>query len=277
MHGAKPVATGLKQDIMGFIPWLIVTYLAICIGGYFGFRLFMYFPDPYRATPAEAGLNGVEEVEIPASDGETLVIWYAPAKRGKPTILYFHGNAGNAANRAPKIETIRENGYGILYLNNRGYGGSSGRPSEANNVSDALAAYDHLKSLGVAPRDIAVYGESLGTGQAVKLAAKRDVKAVVLEAPLTTTIEVGRRTYFWLPLSLIITDKFHNEKNIRKVAAPLLILHGEQDRVIPVEQGKRVFAAASEPKRLELFPEGGHSDLFDHGAWPKVEAFLDAL
>lgn len=262
---------------MQLLPWLIGAYVAICIGGYFGFRLFMYFPDPYRAAPAEAGLEGVREIELKTPDGETLIVWHAPAKRDRPTVLYFHGNAGNAANRAPKIETMRENGYGVFYLNNRGYGGSTGRPGEADNVADALAAHDHLAGLGVPPGDIAVYGESLGSGQAVKLAAKRDVKAVILEAPLTTTIDVGRRTYFWLPLSLIITDKFQNEKNVAAVTAPLLILHGERDGVIPVEQGKRVFAAANEPKRLELFPEGGHSDLFDHGAWAKVEDFLNRL
>lgn len=103
------------------------------------------------------------------------------------------------------------------------------------------------------------------------------MKAVVLEAPLTITIEVGKRTYFWLPLSLIIVDKFHNEKNIREVREPLLVLHGKKDRVIPVEQGKRVFAAANEPKRLELFPEAGHADLFEQGAWEKVESFVDKL
>lgn len=262
---------------MNIVLWLAATYLAICVGGYFCHRLFMFFPDPYRATPAEAGLEGVQEVELPTSDGKVLVAWYAPAARGKPTVLYFHGNAGNAANRAEKIDTVRRNGYGVFYLNNRGYGGSTGRPSEASNIADAVAAHDHLTKLGIAPGDIVLYGESLGSGQAVRLAEQREAKAVVLEAPLTITTEVGRRTYFWLPLSLIIVDKFHNEKNVRKVTEPLLVLHGERDRVIPVGQGKRVFAAANEPKRLELFRNAGHADLFEHGAWEKVEAFVEGL
>jgi uncharacterized protein len=200
---------------MDLIPWLVVAYAVICAVVYFGNRSFMYFPDPTRTTPAEAGLDGVQEIEIPGSDGVRLVAWHAPAKENEPTILYFHGNAANVANRAPKIETIRENGSGVFYLNNRGYGGSGGRPTEENNVADAIAAYGHLTGLGIAGGRIVAFGESLGSGQAVRLAAKRPVAAVVLEAPLTSTVDVARGIYFWLPLSLLITDTYNNECNIR--------------------------------------------------------------
>jgi len=262
---------------MALIPWLVVVYAVICVMAYFGNRLFMYFPDPTRTAPGEAGLESVEEIEIAVADGVTLVAWHAPAKENKPTILYFHGNAANAANRAPRIEKIRENGFGVFYLNNRGYGGSGGRPTEENNVADAIAAHDHLTGLGLPADRIVAYGESLGSGQAVRLAAERPVAAIVLEAPLTSTVDVARTTYFWLPLGLLITDKYHIERNIRSVTAPVLILHGEQDAVIPVEMGWRVYRAANEPKRIELFPEGAHSDLFDHGAWEKTRAFLASL
>ena len=209
--------------------------------------------------------------------GTILIAWHSPAEDDKPTILYFHGNAANAANRAPKIQKIREQGFGLLYLNNRGYGGSGGRPTEEDNVADAIAAYDHLIGLGVPATKIVAYGKSLGSGQAVRLAAARPVAAVVLEAPLTSTVDVGRRTYFWLPLGLLITDKYNNERNIRSVLAPVLILHGEQDDVIPVEMGLRVYRAANEPKRIEVFPQGTHDDLFDHGAWEKTRSFINSL
>ena len=265
---------GFTQEIIKLIPWLVAVYALICVATYFGNRLFMYFPDPTRAAPAEAGLDSVKEIEIAVADGVTLIAWYAPAKEDQPTILYFHGNAANAAHRAPKIETIRENGFGVFYLNNRGYGGSGGSPTEENNVADAIAAYDHLTGLGVPAGRIVAYGESLGSGQAVRLAAERPIAAVVLEAPLTSTVDVARSTYFWLPLGLLITDKYNNERNISSVTAPVLVLHGEQDAVIPVEMGLRVYRAAREPKRIELFPKGAHSDLFDHAAWEKTRAFL---
>lgn len=262
---------------MEFIPWLIAAYLVICVAAYFGNRLYMYFPDPTRTSPVEAGLDGVEEIEVAAADGTTLVAWHAPPKDGKPILLYFHGNAANAANRARKIEKMLESGFGVFYLNNRGYGGSAGNPTEENNAADAIAAYDRLTGLGVPADSIVAYGESLGSGQAVRLAAKRPVAAVVLEAPLTSTVEVARTIYFWLPLSLLITDQYNVERDIGVVAAPVLILHGGQDAVIPVEMGRRVYHAANEPKRLEVFRHGGHNDLFDHGAWEKMRAFLFSL
>jgi uncharacterized protein len=165
----------------------------------------------------------------------------------------------------------------LLYLNNRGYGGSGGSPTEEDNVADAIAAYDHLIGLGVPTARIVAYGESLGSGQAVRLAAEKPVAAVVLEAPLTSTVDVARTTYFWLPLGLLITDKYDNERNIRFVTAPVLVLHGEQDAVIPVEMGLRVYRASDEPKRIELFPEGTHDNLFDYGARGKTRAFVDSL
>ena len=262
---------------MTLILWLVAVYAAICGAAYFGNRLFMYFPDPTRVAPEAAGLNGVKEIELTVADGTILIAWHAPAKDNKPTIIYFHGNGANAASRAPKIQKIREQGFGVFYLNNRGYGGSGGRPTEKDNVADAIAAYDHLIGLGVPATKIVAYGESLGSGQAVRLGAARPVAAVVLEAPLTSTVDVGRRTYFWLPLSLLIADKYSNERNIRSITAPVLILHGEQDDVIPVEMGLRVYRAANEPKRIELFPQGTHDDLFDHGAWEKTRAFVDSL
>ncbi len=144
-------------------------------------------------------------------------------------------------------------------------------------MADAITAYDYLAGLGVKPEEIVLYGESLGSGQAVRLAGQRPVRAVILEAPLTSTVDVGQKVYFFLPLRLILTDQFRNEDNIRHVTAPLLIVHGQQDSVIPADHGRRIFAAANEPKQLELLPAGAHSDLFDHGAWGKAEAFLAAL
>jgi fermentation-respiration switch protein FrsA (DUF1100 family) len=262
---------------MEVIAWLIGIYAAICVLAYFGNRQFMYFPDPTRIAPEEVGLDDVKEVEISAADGVTLVAWHAPAKADEPTVLYFHGNGANAADRAPRIEIMRQDGFGVFYLNNRGYGGSGGRPTEEDNVADATAAYDYLTERGVSPEKIVAYGESLGSGQAVRLAAARPVAAIVLESPLTSTVDVARTTYFWLPLRLLITDQYNNERNVRSVTAPVLVLHGEQDEVIPVDMGQRVYRAANEPKKIELFPHGGHVDLLDHGAWEKTRAFLASL
>ena len=98
-----------------------------------------------------------------------------------------------------------------------------------------------------------------------------------MSTPLTSTVDVARATYFWLPLRLLIADQYNNERNIRAVAVPVLVLHGEEDEVIPIEMGRRIYRAANEPKKIELFPYGGHVDLFDHGAWEKIRAFLTSV
>lgn len=262
---------------MEFVAWLVTIYAVICAVVYFGNRAFIYFPDPARVAPAKVGLAGVEEVELVTADNVTLVGWYARAAQDKPTILYFHGNASNAANRAPRIETIMQDGFGVFYLNNRGYGGSGGKPTEEKNIGDAVAAYDYLVGRGVPANTIVAYGESLGSGQAIRLAADRLLAAIVLESPLTSIIDVAKATYFWLPLGLLIKDKYDNEENIRSVTSPVLVLHGKKDWVIPSEMGLQVFRAANQPKEIEIFPIGGHVDLFDHGAWEKAKGFLASL
>ena len=257
--------------------WLGAVYLAFCLLAIFGHRLFMYFPDPTRVAPDAVGLVGVSEVELEAPDGTLLVAWHAPAKADKPTLLYFHGNGANAANRAPRIAMMQEDGFGVFYLNNRGYGGSGGSPTEARNVADALLAYDHVRGLGVPADKIVAFGESLGSGQAVRVAGARPVLALVLDAPLTSTIDIGRAVYFWLPLRMLVADQYDVERAVPDVTAPVLILHGDRDRVIPVSMGKRVFAAANEPKELALFPDGGHLDFFDRGGWERTREFLSGL
>ena len=263
---------------MQLVLWLAASYAAICIAGYFLHRHFMYFPNAERIAPAALGLDGVEEIELKTWEGLTLIAWHAPPRdTGDATVLYFHGNAGNAVSRTEKFETMRRNGHGVLLLNNRGYGGSQGSPSEAANVSDAKTAYDYLISSGVKSDEIVLYGESLGSGQAVRLAGARPVKAVILEAPLTSTVEIARSTYWFLPLNLILTDQFRNLDNIREVEAPLLLVHGKRDEIIPYQHSEQIHAAANEPKQIELMPNAYHSNLFEHGAWDVVLGFLKTL
>jgi hypothetical protein len=153
---------------MELIPWLVAVYAAICAVVYFGNRLFMYFPDPTRVAPAEAGLDHVKEIEIAAGNGihsDCLAFTGEGRQADHPLLPRQRGER-----RQPRIriELIRENGFGVLYLNNRGYGGSGGRPTEEDNVADAIATYDHLIGLGVLAARIVAYGESLGSGQAAR-------------------------------------------------------------------------------------------------------------
>jgi len=255
---------------------LLGTYTLICIGAWVLHRYFLYLPDRKRYTPREVGLPEVKEITFEGRGGVKLIAWYLPARGRKPTLLYFTGNSGSAANRARKIEAIAASGYGVFMLNYRRYGGSGGWPTEANNIADAVAAHEYLQEeLGVAPRAIVAYGESLGTGVATRLALHRPVRALVLEAPFTSVVDVGRQVWWFLPLRLVMTDQYRTIDRIGSVKVPLLIVHGARDSLIPVHHAREVYAAASEPKTLAILRRGDHNDLFDHGAWQKVTAFLD--
>jgi fermentation-respiration switch protein FrsA (DUF1100 family) len=212
-----------------------------------------------------------------AGDGTRLIAWYRPAQPGKPTLLYFQGNCGNAADRAGKIKAIGSDGYGVFMLNYRRYGGSGGRPTEKRIAADAVSAYDYLRGLGVAPHDIAVYGESLGTAVATRLCLQREARALVLEAPFTTVVDVGRLMWPLLPLQYIMADQYRTIDRIGEVTVPLFIIHGGRDNVIPLDHARRVLHAANEPKTLSVVPRAGHNDLFEQGAWTRVRDFLASL
>jgi fermentation-respiration switch protein FrsA (DUF1100 family) len=256
---------------------LLGTYALICFGAWVLHRYFLYLPDKTRYSPREVGLADVEEVTFEGRGGVTLIAWYQPARRGRPTLLYFTGNSGSVANRARKIEAIAASGYGVFMMNYRRYGGSGGWPTEANNIADAIAAYEYLqRELGIAQRNIVAYGESLGTGVATRLVLERQVKALILEAPFTSVVDVGHQVWWFLPLRLVMTDQYRTIDRIGSVKVPVLIVHGARDCMIPVHHARQVYAAANEPKTLAILRRGDHNDLFDHGAWQKVTDFLDA-
>jgi len=240
-------------------------------------RQLMYFPDTTYFTPEQAGLAGVEERVLETPDGERVLAWYARAKPGRPTILYFHGNAGSLEARTERIRKYMARGLGVLMMTYRGFGGSSGAPSEAANVADALLAYDTLAKSGVAADDIIVYGESLGTGVATQVAAARAVAGLVLDAPYTSMVDLAALHYPFVPGRWFMTDRYETRLHIASVKAPVLILHGERDTIVPVAMGREIFALAAEPKTLRTFPAAGHDDHYKFGSYEALYAWIDAL
>jgi fermentation-respiration switch protein FrsA (DUF1100 family) len=270
-----------RSAIMSMLLKIVLTaaiaYACLVLAAWLGQRRLMYFPDPSRISPAAAGLMDVEERLLDVSDGAKLVTWQAAAHPGQPTLLYFHGNAGGLANRAGRFARYRAIGYGLLAVSYRGYSGSTGTPSERANIGDAIVAYEALRQRGVAPEDIVVYGESLGSGVAVALAAQRKVGAVVLDAPYTSIVDIAAGQYPFLPVRTLLTDRYESNALIRHVAAPVLILHGARDTIIPVEMGRSLHTLANEPKRLMIFPQGRHVDLDDHGAVQIVQTWVSEV
>lgn len=234
-------------------------------------RSYLFVPSGALASPAEKGLADVEVVALTAADGTRLAAWYGAPAAGRPSVLYFHGNAGNVSGRAERFRQIRASGFGLLALSYRGYGGSDGAPSERALVADGLAAFDWLAGRG---GPIVIHGESLGTAVAVQTAAARPAAALVLEAPFTAAVDLAARRYPWVPVAYLMRDPFLSRHHIGRVEEPLLVVHGTDDPVVPVAQGRALFEAANEPKRLVVVDGAGHSDLWERGLWPALLDFL---
>jgi len=266
---------------MVFVKLTLVAFglfYATAVGGLYVFqRDLQYFPGLSDPAPEATGLIGVTRETLATPDGETLVLWVSPAKPGQPTILFLHGNAGTIADRADRLAFYQKAGFGAAFLSWRGYGGSTGRPTEAGLLIDAKAAYTHLRSLGIAAGQIVLVGESLGTGVAVRIAAEHPVAAVVLEAPFTAAVDIARRSYPWVPVGLLMKDQYRSRDHIARIRAPLLILHGEADGVVPFGFGKALYAAAKDPKTFLSLGPIGHEALSDPATWAKGADFINGL
>jgi uncharacterized protein len=260
------------------LKWLLfvalVGYGLLVALVYMGQRALQYFPERHRTSPAAAGLPQAEEVMLTTSDGERVIVWHVPPRERKPVLLYFHGNGGSLAWRTERLRELTSDGTGLVALSYRGYGGSTGRPTEAGMIADALAAYDFAAARYPADR-IALWGESIGSGVAVALAAEKPVGRMVLESPFTSVADIAARIYWFLPVRWLIKDPFRSDLRIGKVAAPVLVLHGDGDTVVPFALGEQLYALIPGPKRFVRFPGAGHNDLGARGAVEVAKQFLN--
>jgi uncharacterized protein len=246
------------------------------VGGLFLFqRQLLYRPRKTRPALADLALLGVREVTLTTTDGLSLFSWYLPPAAGRPVIAYFHGNGGHIGYRAERLRRFAREGYGVLLAEYRGYAGNPGIPCEAGLYLDAEAALDFLAGEGVAPNRVVLWGESLGSGPAVYVAARREVAAIILEAPFTSVTAAAQRHYPFLPAAMLVRDRFDSLSRIGRIAAPLLVLHGERDMIVPIRHGRALLAAAPSPKEGWFAPEAGHETLAQFGALDAAVAFLE--
>jgi fermentation-respiration switch protein FrsA (DUF1100 family) len=239
----------------------------------------IYFPQMGRelaGTPLAAGLD-FSEIKLTTSDGETLHGWWVPARQARGAVLIFHGNAGNISHRLEYLAMFNRLGYASLIVDYRGFGLSTGTPSEAGTYRDAQAAWRYLIELQhLRARDVVLFGESLGGGVATWLAQREGPRALILASTFTSVPDLGAQVYPWLPVRLLSRTDYGNLERIRQIAVPVLIAHSREDDIIPFSHGEALFAAANPPKRfLEL--HGGHNDgfVFTRDEWVReVGAFL---
>lgn len=246
--------------------------LALTLSIYFLQRYLIYVPAKVVPTRQEYNALDMQEIQLTTSDGLRLLAWYKPAIPSMPTVLVFHGNAGDIGNRMPLARPFIASGFGVLLLEYRGYGGNPGSPNESGLYTDGAAAMEFLRKQSIKDKLIVLYGESLGTGVATKIATQYPVCAVVLQSPYTSLVSLARQQYSWIPLKP--WDKFDSLSRIKSIKAPLLILHGEKDTLVPFDEGLTLFNNALSPKKMVAIPERGHNGLWDAKFFNEVIPFI---
>lgn len=252
----------------------LALYLAVLAAMFLAQRQMQYFPDHSSQTLESLGLEGVSVVGLVAVDGVSSDLWLAPAKDGRPVVLFFHGNAGSVADRAPRMRAYLSQGFGVAFLSYRGFGPSTAPITEAGLIADAEAAYGWLLAAGIPPERLMLAGESLGTGVAVQLAARHRVAALSLTAPYSSTVDVAAALYPWIPVRLLMKDQFRSDLYIGQIRAPILIQHGDADRVVPFHFGQKLHALAGPRARFVTLPGMGHEAIFDPATWAREMVFF---
>ena len=220
----------------------LLLYSAICAAVWFKQRQLLYFPDP--APLINGSFIGAETLTLSTPDGEQLKAWWLPPPSATaPVALYLHGNGANLDNRADRLRLLRADGIGVLALSWRGYGGSTGTPSEAGWRQDALTAYAELRRRGIEPARIVLFGESLGSTHAVMLAAEQPVGALLLDSSFDSALAVAQGAYPWLPIRWLMRDPHRADLAAPKLQAPVMQVHCHDDRTIPLRHAQALQAA----------------------------------
>jgi fermentation-respiration switch protein FrsA (DUF1100 family) len=238
-------------------------------------QISLTFPaDTSPDNAAAANLPGLTTITVHTADGLALTAWFKPPEPGKPTLLYLHGNAGNLIGRIARVRRFAQPGWGELFLEYRGYGGNPGTPSEDGLNQDAVSALAYLATQNISSTRVILYGESLGTGVAVRLATEKPVAAVILDSPYTSIADVAQDRYWYLPAKALIKNRFELLARIDAIHAPLLVMQGDQDNVVPPAMGRKVYAAANPPKQFWAGPATTHFNVAESGGGDVAVAFV---
>ncbi|MCH9689972.1 MAG: lysophospholipase [Gammaproteobacteria bacterium] len=252
--------------------WLWFFLACVIIGTilfYFFQRTLIYFPSKTQPSRTLFQADDMQRISLLTNDKVYLNAWYKPAAKKNPTLIIFHGNAGHIGGRMPLARYLIQRGFGVLLLEYRGYGGNRGRPTEQGFYEDARAGIRYLSQKNAPVQHLLLYGESLGTGVATKMAEEYpNVCGLILQSPYTSLTSLGQYHYPWIPITP--WDKFDSLSRMKKIHVPLLILHGTEDTVIPYQEGETLFRAANQPKQWVRLQSQGHAHLW-------TDEFLDTI
>ncbi|PCJ97300.1 MAG: hypothetical protein COA45_10210 [Zetaproteobacteria bacterium] len=256
----------------------VFIYIAVVLLIYQNQRNIMYHPILEKIMPANNwGISNVEIMHVLTEDGIRLEGWFiTPKIKNQKIIVFFHGNAQNIGSSYSGVSKLLEDGYGLLMVEYRGYTGHKGKFTEQGVYKDCRAFIDWLhQTQKVKYSDMVFYGESLGTALSVQMASEYDGYALVLLSPFSSMVDLARIQYPYLPIYLLLKDKYLSKRKIGKIKIPILILHGDKDTIVSMELGETLFNAANEPKKFVRINNGGHNNLYELGAVDYIRTFLE--
>ncbi len=250
------------------------VYLILLAAMFVFQRYLQYHPSGKIEQVLSYSLDGFIEKTLTTSDDKKILAWYKPASENGKLIIYFHGNAGNLGDRAHKFAAFSKSGFGVLAISYRGYPGSEGTPSESGLVKDSEAALKFALDQNYHLQDLIFFGESLGSGVAVQLASRFDPYSVILESPFSSIASVAQKIYWYVPVNLLLRDKFESQKFAPKISAPVLIFHGNNDQVVPYVEGQKLYEVIKARKKFISVEGAGHLDFSDEFLIEEMKKFL---
>ena len=254
---------------------LLFLYIFVIIFLFFYQRKLLYHPSENNYLD-ETSLNHNIEKKFIQSENK-LVSWYFEKNSDYKTILFFHGNAGKLDNRVYKLNELSKLEINYLIIAYRGFSGNEGKPTESGLYQDAKSAKIWLNNNGVKDKDIILYGESLGTAVAVDLASKHNFAGIILESPFTSMTRLAKKYYPIFPVKIILKDKFDSINKIQKINSPLLVMHGEEDTIVPFSMGVEIFEKSNTQKSKYFIKNDDHMMNFDQNLISEIQKFIKSL
>ena len=260
-----------------FILTIFAIYFLVLVFLYFYQRNLLYHPNENNYSGDKISVD-IEKVKIQTADNIELLGWYHEKNLNDyKTLVYFHGNAGSLENRIHKLNHFQDMNINFLIIAWRGFNGNKGKPSERGLYVDGKSAIDWLKKKGVDEKNLILYGESLGTGVATHLAQNKNYAGVILETPFTSMIDAAKNFYPYIPINLLLKDKFENFKKIKNINIPILVMHGEIDQIVPFSMGKKIYEIANNPKYSYFTKYDDHMMEYDENLVLALKSFFNSL
>ncbi len=255
----------------------VIIYFFILISTYFFQRNLLYHPTENNYSGDKLTVL-IEEVKIKTQDNIELLSWYHKKNLNDyKTILFLHGNAGTLENRIHKINNFKNMNVNFLLVSWRGFSGNRGEPTEKGLYEDARSALRWLKNKGVNENNIIIYGESLGTGVATEISQNKNFAGIILESPFTSMVDAGKDKYPYLPVRLLLKDKYESDKKIKNINSPILIMHGKIDNIVPFHMGQKMYKLANEPKYSYFSEYDNHMMEYNENLLKVLENFINSL